>query len=505
MAALTAAARGVDVTLVDAAPVTGRKFRLAGGGMGNVTNRHIRPEAYTSQHPAFCTKALRRFTPDHMLALLAAHGLDWEEREAGELFCRVPVAHLVDSLTERCTELGARFLLNRELHAVCALDQPALPGEADADESGKKGEPNEKDEPEAIRSTPPAWTARHEDARSGTACSAKADANAAGSGNARSGDACSGDACSRNTRSGATGVAFVVQPEHSPSLRARPCGEEMQGASADRAALSAPAARFVVSTSEETIYAQTLLLALGSPAWPSCGASDQGLRLARSLGHRIEPPHPVLVPFILPPDWPLHGLAGLSLPACIRLGQRAFTRDLLFTHKGLSGPAALLASTFWRPGEALDIDFLPEQRLLDALDAAPGKSTTRTFLRRLLPQRLADTLLDQAPPQNGVRPLPDRHLAQLDRAARQHLAALVHKHRCFPARTAGMVRAEAAAGGVDVSAVNPASMESRLLPGLFFAGEILDVTGMLGGYNLHWAFASAQAAALGACRRLEQS
>jgi predicted Rossmann fold flavoprotein len=231
--------------------------------------------------------------------------------------------------------------------------------------------------------------------------------------------------------------------------------------------------------------APCLALATGSPAWPQCGADGSGLRLARALGHRIVPPRPVLAPFVAPPAWPLTELSGMSLPVRIRCDapeSPAFEDELLFTHKGLSGPAALQISCWWRKGLALVIDFLPDGNMAALLDAATGKATPRSLLSRRLPDRLIARLLDPA--------LAARRTAELSRAQRRLLADAVHRHRLVPLRSEGMGKAEAAAGGVDTREVDPRSMESRIVPGLFFCGEILDITGRLGGYNLHWAWAS---------------
>ncbi len=248
------------------------------------------------------------------------------------------------------------------------------------------------------------------------------------------------------------------------------------------------------SGADATLTAPVALIALGSPAWPQIGASNLGHTLAVQWGHRIVPVRPVLAPFILPEDWPLHGLSGISLPVRITAGSRSFTRDLLFTHKGLSGPAALLASCFWSRGMALDVDFLPAVRLLDLLHAPEhGRLQVRTLLSRFLPERLADALCP--------RELARRKVAELAKKDRERLARSVHAHQANPSRLEGLSRAEAAAGGIDTREVDPLSLESRLRPGLFFAGEVLDVTGLLGGYNLHWAWASGLAAGKALARR----
>ena len=212
-----------------------------------------------------------------------------------------------------------------------------------------------------------------------------------------------------------------------------------------------------------------------------------GMRLARRWGHRVVPVRPVLVPFVCPDTWPLHGLAGVSLPAAVEVHGRAFSSSLLFTHKGLSGPAALQASCLWRPGETLHIDFLPGQSVPEIMHQPQwGKSTVLGLFKKLLPTRLAERLVPPA--------LAGRHVAQTGKKEREALALGVHTHALVPTRTEGMGHAEAAAGGVDTTDINPRTLESRLCPGLYFAGEVLDVTGLLGGYNLHWAWASGKAA-----------
>lgn len=239
------------------------------------------------------------------------------------------------------------------------------------------------------------------------------------------------------------------------------------------------------------LTAASLVLALGSPAWPQAGATDMGARLAKLLGHIVHPFRPVLVPFRMPATWALQGLSGISLKARLRTGEgkEAYERvdDLLFTHAGISGPAALQISCRWHAGQEILMDFLPHCRFDQELDTPEhGKLLVRTLLCRHMPQRLADALLPKE--------LARRKVAELSRAARNALRDCVHEHRVIPAGHEGMRRAEAAAGGVNILEVNPWSMESLVTPRLFVVGELLDVTGHLGGYNLHWAWASGQLA-----------
>lgn len=256
--------------------------------------------------------------------------------------------------------------------------------------------------------------------------------------------------------------------------------------------------------------AHSILLACGSPAWPDAGATNAGPRLLRSLRedlrgtssagtfsefHDAEPFRPALAPFILPPNGPLTGLQGLSVNVDLQVGNRHFTLPLLFTHKGLSGPAALQASCYWQSGTPLVLNFLPEADL-KALMHAPenGKIPASTLLRRLLPQRLADRLLTETLHRLAQAKLPapvmERGVAQWSRAQREILLRIVHHFDVLPQRLEAMHHAEAASGGIRTKHINPKTMESCLVPGLFMAGEVLDITGGLGGYNLHWAFAS---------------
>lgn len=240
---------------------------------------------------------------------------------------------------------------------------------------------------------------------------------------------------------------------------------------------------FTIETDHENLQAKQVVLALGSPAWPQMGATDRGAQLARALGLKLAPFRPVLTPLTMPQNWILQGLTGISLPVGIAVGGQTFYDDLLFTHQGISGPAALKASIAWQAGHALCIDFMPQQAFAALLDAPEcGKLLVRTLLCRHVPQRLAEALL---PPE-----LSKRKVAELSRANRNVLHTCVHKHSCLPVGNAGMKKAEACLGGVLTEGIDQYTMESLHQEGLFVVGELLDITGLLGGYNLHWAWAS---------------
>lgn len=261
---------------------------------------------------------------------------------------------------------------------------------------------------------------------------------------------------------------------------------------------------FSVRTSGAVHTARNVVVATGSPAWPQVGATGIGYEIARSFGHEIVPIRPALCGLVMPGQWPLSGLSGISLPVSIRIEPAPTDSDrgkskttplqvvvgalpLLFTHKGISGPAALQTSLYWRHGDLLRIDFLPETTTNSLFDApGAGKALCRTILRKQLPDRLCEALI---PADLGMK-----KAAELSRKEREQVAAAIHAHYVVPAGNEGYARAEVAAGGVSTRQVSSRTMESLLCPGLYFCGEVLDVTGRLGGYNLHWAFASGKAA-----------
>lgn len=252
-------------------------------------------------------------------------------------------------------------------------------------------------------------------------------------------------------------------------------------------------ARFAIETESARHLGKNLLIACGGPAWPRSGSSFLGKKIAQDFGHKYIDPLPALTPLRMPKNWALHGLQGVSIKARVSTPSGPdFMLPLLFTHSGLSGPACLQASSYLKPqnGEELSIDFLPEEsfaRLLDAPEHA--KQNPFTLLRRLLPERLAQAILS-AP---ECAPFKERKNAELSRAARQAIASAVHGHKA-PALAPGFEQAESSSGGIDTREIDPRNMQSRLVPGLYFTGEVLDVCGQLGGYNLHWAWASARLA-----------
>ena len=262
---------------------------------------------------------------------------------------------------------------------------------------------------------------------------------------------------------------------------------------------------FAVELGGETLRAPTLLLTTGGLSYPTLGSDGDGYAFARAFGHAIVPTRPALAPLVA--SEPVYkNLSGVSTDVRLTLradGRRLAVADgpLLFTHRGFSGPAVLAISRDWtdaRPDGRLHADFLPDlpgDGLADLLDGS-GRRTLRTVLKTRLPERLADRLIERADLDGAAR------IGDLRKAERARLATILRDLPLPVSADGGWAKAEVTAGGVDLKSVRGAALESRHRPGLFFAGEVLDVDGRLGGFNLQWAWASGVAAARGAVARL---
>ena len=247
--------------------------------------------------------------------------------------------------------------------------------------------------------------------------------------------------------------------------------------------------RYNVSHGGRAASAPALVIATGGPSIPKIGATGFAYELARQFGLKIVEPRPALVPLTLGgEDLLFRSLSGVSTDVVARHGKTAFREAALLTHRGLSGPAILQISSYWRHGEAIALDFLPDVPqgwLLDAKRSRP-RGTLAALLRTHLPDRLADTLAERLALSGDIGNLPDRKLEE----AQRHLSAW----RFMPNGTEGFAKAEVTIGGISTAELSSQSMEARRVPGLYAIGEAVDVTGWLGGYNFQWAWASGWAA-----------
>ncbi|HEU0198485.1 MAG TPA: NAD(P)/FAD-dependent oxidoreductase [Nevskiaceae bacterium] len=247
-----------------------------------------------------------------------------------------------------------------------------------------------------------------------------------------------------------------------------------------------------VEMSTGTVRALRLVVASGGLSVPTLGGSGFGYELARQFGHAVLPTRAALVALTLSgrPREDYGALSGLALDVETRAGRAEFRNRMLITHRGISGPAILQISTYWRPGQPLQIDLFPDgdaEGWLGQRQRERGDAGLHTVLAERLPRRFAETFCD--------RLFDRRPLRQYEPTQRKAVAAALHAWPVTPSGTEGYRTAEVTLGGVATDEISSATMESRLAPGLYFIGEVLDVTGWLGGYNFQWAWASAVAAA----------
>lgn len=241
---------------------------------------------------------------------------------------------------------------------------------------------------------------------------------------------------------------------------------------------------FVLTAGAARFAAPALVIASGGLSIPKMGATGFGYDIARQFGVPIREPRPALVPLTLG-EADFADLAGVSAAVRVACGKRSFREKLLFTHRGLSGPAVLQISSYWRGGETVLVDWAPEREILSSLrDASAGRSVAavKAALRAVLPVRLADRLVELAAP------------ASFTNHALEELERRLHAWPFAPNGTEGYEKAEVTAGGVDTDALSAQTMECHDVAGLYFIGEVVDVTGQLGGFNFQWAWASGAAA-----------
>lgn len=240
-------------------------------------------------------------------------------------------------------------------------------------------------------------------------------------------------------------------------------------------------------SSGEEMQCRSLVIASGGKSIPKMGASDFGYRIAAQFGLDMTPTRPALVPLTFDAVLlkRLNALSGVAVQARVRHGRTAFEEALLFTHRGLSGPVILQISSYWREGDEIQVLLLPGQdafALLRAAKADHARQEPQTFLSTLLPRRLAADIVD-AQKCTGK-------LADLSDAKLRALADAINDWGIVPSGSEGYRTAEVTVGGVDTKGLNSATMEAKAVPGLYFIGEVVDVTGWLGGYNFQWAWSS---------------
>ncbi|GIU49540.1 NAD(P)/FAD-dependent oxidoreductase [Shewanella algidipiscicola] len=376
MCAATAGYRGRDVLVIDNAKQAGRKILISGGGRCNFTNQKVEPANFICRNPHFVKSALARYRSQDFIELVERHGIEYHERDHGQLFCNDSAKEIVTMLLTECEWAGARIQLRTDIISVSKND---------------------------------------------------------------------------------SGL-------------------------------------FVLHTSKGEYSCDSLVVATGGLSMPKLGATPLGYQLAEQFGLKVLPTCAGLVPFTWHSEQKqkFEPLSGIAVPSTITAQDGTqFSEALLFTHRGLSGPAVLQISNYWRPGETISINLLPHmdaaQGLSEALELHP-KQSLRNTLSQWLPKRLIEVLFDEA--------LLNMALNQLVHAQRDKVVADLHRWELLMNGTEGYRTAEVTLGGVDTDELSSKDMQSKKVAGLFFVGEVMDVSGWLGGFNFQWAWSSGVAAGL---------
>lgn len=367
--------KGRSVLLLDNGKKVGRKILMSGGGYCNFTNLDVGAQHYLSQNPHFVKSALARYNQWDFIALLAAYGISYHEKELGQLFTDNGAEQIVAMLLKECQAANVQIQLQVQISQVTQLTD-----------------------------------------------------------------------------------GFEVK-----------YGNEL------------------------CLQCENLVIASGGLSMPKLGSTAFGYQIAEQFGLSVVPPRASLVPFTWrEQDQVFADLAGISLPITVTAENgMSFSNALLFTHRGISGPAMLQISNYWLPNQPLFIDFLPKIRLdeyLQAMRQSSSKMQLKTALQRLLPNKLVEFFISHYQ-------LPTTILADLSNLKIAEISQLFHQWQFVPNGTEGYRTAEVTLGGVDTNQISSKTMEVKHIKGLYFIGEVLDVTGWLGGYNFQWAWSSAYACA----------
>jgi predicted Rossmann fold flavoprotein len=386
MCASKAGQRGRRVLVLDASNKIGKKILMSGGGRCNFTNLHVDARKhFISDNPRFCISALKRYTQWDFIALVEKHGIAYEERKHGQLFCLNSAKDILNMLIKECNQAGVGRV---SIQTHCVVE----------------------------------------------------------------------------------------------SIKVE------QGI-------------FFISTNQGLYASDSLVVASGALSIPSMGASGFGYDVARQFGHTVLPTRAGLVPFTFSDGFKdlSERLSGLAVDAALGTGQEGdettFSEALLFTHRGLSGPAALQVSNYWQLGHSIRIDLLPELNINDAVEwlRSYKYSHPKSLLRTVLNERFPKSLVLEL--QTALWPnLAETPLAQWPDNTVQSVAHTLKTWVQKPSGTEGYRTAEVTLGGVDTNELSSKTMESSKQKGLYFIGEVVDVSGHLGGFNFQWAWSSGVAA-----------
>jgi len=371
MCAIEAGKRGRSVVVLDHAEKAGKKILISGGGRCNFTNLHTEADNYICNNSHFVKSALSRYTPYDFIAWIEKHGIAWEERDHGQLFCKESAKEIVTMLLHECEAAAVIIQTDCEVYAI------------------------------------------------------------------------SKDDC------------------------------------------------FMVETSKGKFTADSLVIATGAKSIPKMGATGFGHQIASQFGLNVTELRAGLVPFRLTgsEQEQLKALAGISMDVSVSCNGHTFREQMLFTHRGISGPAILQISSYWREGESISIDLLPGVDVaawLFLMKQERPKAVLRTVLAEKLPKRLVQHLCEALISDELLRRFTDSQI--------EGIAESLHSWQLKPAGTEGYRTAEVTVGGIDTDELSSKTMQAKEVEGLYFIGEVVDVAGHLGGFNFQWAWASGYAA-----------
>ena len=372
MCAAIAGYQGKRVLIIDHAPKAAGKIRISGGGKCNFTNIDVTPANYICQNPHFVKSALSRYPSSAFIELVERHGLEYEERDLGKLFCLNKASDLIQILRTECDWAGVDFLLN-------------------------------------------------------------------------------------------TTIENVVYEENLYQLQ----------------------------TPKQRLSSQKLVIATGALSFPKLKATDFGYRIATQFGLQIVSTRPGLVPLVFEGKWQqrIGALTGLAMDVEVCTGAHCFKEAVLFTHHGFSGPGTLQVSNYWQVGEAITLNLMPDIDVLGELKRLKKQAgNVHKWLNQHWTKRFTQSWLEWFP-------MPSQLANESDEAIEVY-AKHIQNWTLFPSGTGGYGKAEVTLGGVDTDELSSKTMEANKQPGLYFIGEVMDVTGHLGGYNFQWAWASAVACGL---------
>jgi predicted Rossmann fold flavoprotein len=365
MCAIETGKRRRSVLVLEHMNRIGKKIRVSGGGRCNFTNMNLSLDNYLSTNPHFCKSALARFTPQDFIGMIERHGIEYFEKEQGQIFCRGTSGDIVKMLHEECRSTGVEIRTNCRIGSIMKTDN------------------------------------------------------------------------------------------------------------------------FSILTDFARTEAGSLVIATGGLSYPELGATDMGFRIAKQFGLKVTQLKPALVPLIFGrEDLRKYGeMSGVSFDALVSCKGRQFRGEVLFTHHGLSGPAILQVSSYWDRGDDIIIDLMPGR---DAYEQFILRHGSRIELSNLLAEFLPRRFSHRWCELHGQ----SKPMCQYTEKELKDIAHQVQNWTVRPVSAEGYKRAEITAGGVDTGELSSKTMEARKAPGLYFVGEVVDVAGQLGGYNLQWAWAS---------------